>query len=529
MKPAVNMNEDIRFEKQRSELTTHDRLALIGLIEEGMKAGASECPAMADLFDHLWDLVKHTVSGAKTDRLTPDGPHNGFRVIEINAETGENIGRLNMIYLNKPIPCYYLVYVEVAPPFRKRGLGNRIIEHFRDFLAEKGAVGILDNIIPPEDPTYDIYLKQAWEPMDSVIGAQQGQTANGYMIYVPPKLRNRDLGEAVVKLIHHLKRRRAAIDMRDNEIMVRRTIKEFRDLYDALLIYFKEQIAKREAPPIMRFMFTRFVTKLISFRRRIGDLLGYTGGESVEQIELSPGIAGLPMKSYAPRELPNGEVLVSGEQCIWSALPKGLQESPARFIESLQNYRRPSLTAWLKQHNRVGTYRITIGDLMDIGFDPTRLKEISIDGRDFIFERMQARQVLEMERKRAVLLRLAPAMTGLKAGATAVRINPPLLIVRDRGNAYILRQKVPAIHWDEALEQIHTTPALKAVNQALSIDRTIKAAISRTQQIICSSLMDNENFSPEDFAYFVSWDIGKNRPGVVIDFDATYLESVWVA
>lgn len=166
---------------------------------------------------------------------------------------------------------------------------------------------------------------------------------------------------------------------------------------------------------------------------------------------------------------------------------------------------------------------------MDIGFDPTRLKEISIDGRDFIFERMQARQVLEMERKRAVLLRLAPAMTGLKAGATAVRINPPLLIVRDRGNAYILRQKVPAIHWDEALEQIHTTPALKAVNQALSIDRTIKAAISRTQQIIGSSLMDNENFSPEDFAYFVSWDIGKNRPGVVIDFDATYLESVWVA
>jgi hypothetical protein len=418
--------------------------------------------------------------------------------------------------------------VEVAPPFRKRGLGNRIIEHFRDFLVEKGAVGILDNIIPPEDPTYDIYLKQAWEPMDAVMGAQQGQTTNGYMIYVPPKLRNRDLGEAVVKLIHHLKRRRAAIDMRDNEVMVRRTIKEFRDLYEALLIYFKDQMSKNEAPPILRFMFTRFVTKLISFRRRIGDLLGYTGGESVEQIELSPVIASLPMKSYAPRELPHGEVLVSGELAIWSRLPGELRESPARFIERLPNYRRPSLIAWLNEHNRDAEYRITIGDLMDIGFDPTRLKEISIDGRDFIFERMQARQTQEMERKKAVLLRLAPAMTGLKAGATAVRINPPLLIVRDRGNAYILRRKVPAIHWDEALEQIHTCPALKAMNQALFIDRTVKAAVSRTQQIIGSSITDNEKIGSMDFAYFVSWDLGKNRPGLVIDFHSTYLESVWV-
>ncbi len=529
MEPAIDKDDDSRLDKQGAELTIHDRLALIGLIEEGMKAGTSECPAMADLFDNLWDLVKRTVSGAKTDRLTPEDSQNGFRVIEINAETGENLGRLNMLYLNKPIPCYYLVYVEVAPPFRKIGLGNRIIEHFRDFLAEKGAVGILDNIIPPDDPTFDIYLKQAWEPIDAVIGAQQGQTTSGYMIYVPPKLRNRDLGDALVKLLHHLKRRRAAIDMRDNEIMVRRTIKEFRDLYEALLIYFNDQITEKEAPPIMRFMFTRFVTKLISFRRRIGDLLGYTGGESVEQIELSPVIASLPMKSYAPRELPYGEVLVSGELGIWSRLPRELRDSPARFIERLPNYRRPSLITWLKERNRNTEYRITIGNLMDLGFDPTRLKEISTDGKDFIFERMQARQTQEMEKKRTVLLRLAPAMTGQKAGATTVRINPPLLIVRDRGNAYILRQKVAAIHWDEALEQIQTSPPLKAMNQAIFIDRIIKAAVSRTQQILGSSITDTEKLGPEDFAYFVSWDLDKNRPGVVIDFHATYLESIWVA
>jgi hypothetical protein len=36
---------------------------------------------------------------------------------------------------------------------------------------------------------------------------------------------------------------------------------------------------------------------------------------------------------------------------------------------------------------------LTIGDLLDLGFDPTRLKEITIEGTDFIFERMQARML----------------------------------------------------------------------------------------------------------------------------------------
>jgi len=57
-----------------------------------------------------------------------------------------------MLYLRKPIPCYYLVYVEVGGPFRRKGLGNRILEYFKDFLVEKSAIGILDNIIPKKSP-----------------------------------------------------------------------------------------------------------------------------------------------------------------------------------------------------------------------------------------------------------------------------------------------------------------------------------------------------------------------------------------
>ncbi len=116
-------------------LGLQDRLALIALIDEGLRSGSSRFPMPADLFSNLWELVQATVSGSRINRLKPEAAGNGFQVFEITAETGESLGRLHMLYLKKPLPCYYLVYVEVAPPFRRKGLGTRILEHFRDFLA----------------------------------------------------------------------------------------------------------------------------------------------------------------------------------------------------------------------------------------------------------------------------------------------------------------------------------------------------------------------------------------------------------
>jgi GNAT superfamily N-acetyltransferase len=304
-------------------LGLNDRLGLIGLIDDGMRLGSSGAPLVADLFNDLWDLVNKTVSGSKIDWLKPEDTRNGFQLFEINADTGENLGRLNMLYLKKPIPCYYLVYVEVAAPFRRKGLGNRILEYFREFLAEKSAVGILDNIIPEEDPTYSIYFKQGWEPVETVIGSGILDRDNDFMVYVPPRLQGKELSAPILKMMYHLKRKRTAIDMRDNEVMVQRTIAEFKDLYVALLTYFETEIQKENPTPFMRFMFTRFVTKLISFRRRIGMLLGYTGGDSLEQIVLDPKIAALPMKTYPPPELTSKGPYVAGDKELWSRLPDG--------------------------------------------------------------------------------------------------------------------------------------------------------------------------------------------------------------
>jgi hypothetical protein len=514
---------------ERKDLNLSEKLGLIALIDEGMRLGLADAPVVSDLFSNLWDLVSATASGAKINRHKPQGSHNGFRLLEINAETGENLGRLNMLYLKKPIPCYYLVYVEVAAPYRNRGLGNRILKHFADFLSSKSAVGILDNIIPQEDPTYDIYLKQSWRPVEEIVGESLSGKDHNYMIYLPGALRERELKEPLLKLLYHLGRKRTVIDMRDNEMMVKRTIEEFKELYQTLITYFDSEIKKGESTPFMRFLFTRFVTKLIAFRRRIGNLVGYTGGESVTQINLLPEVSKLKLKSYAPRELTRRNPMVMGDLGLLSRLQDDFKIRPARSIESLPNYRRPSLTAWLEERGKSYEDFLNIGDIMDLGFDPTRLKEIIIEGKTYIFERVQARQVPELMKKNELLERISSEMAHAKIRNACLKTNPILLILQDRGNAYVLRHKIDAIHWEEALEQLQSHPRLKDLNSSTKIDSIILNTIKEANQVITKNLGLEKGQVLDLLSPFVSWDLKNNQPKMMIDFSNSYLESAWMA
>lgn len=510
-------------------MSLNDRLGLIALIDEGVRIGSSDSPIVPDLFNNLWDLVNFTVSGSRIDRFKPEEVTNGFRTFEINAESGENLGRLNMLYLKKPIPCYYLVYVEVGGPFRRRGLGKRILEYFKDFLIEKSAIGILDNIIPEEDPGYGIYSKQGWEPLEAFLGDAAGGRENNFMIYVPLRWQGKNLKAPILKIVHHLKRKRAAIDMRDNEVMVQRTLDEFKDLYAALLTYFEKELQTGRPTPLTQFMFTRFVTKLISFRRRIGTLIGYTGGDSFEQIVLDPAIAALPARTYPPSELSSRSPTVRGDKELWLRLPETLKKHPARFIESLPNYSRPSLLSWLKERGLFSTDKLTIGDLLNLGFDPTRLKEIAIDHEKFIFDRMQARQLEELKKREKLLRRIRLEMSGARSGNAQLRVNPPLLTILDRGNLYVLRRKVDGIHWEEAIEQLQSAPHLKSMNGSMKVDGLIFGTVSNTNQMISEKLGLPEDTVADSITCFVPWDLESNQPRLMIDFTNVYLESVWMA
>jgi hypothetical protein len=279
----------------------------------------------------------------------------------------------------------------------------------------------------------------------------------------------------------------------------------------------------------MQFMFTRFVTKLVSFRRRIGTLLGYTGGESLEQIVLHPEIAALPVRTYPPPELTGKSPSVSGDEEKWSRLPDALREHPARFIESLPNYGRPSLKSWLKERGRVSTDRLTIGDLMDLGFDPTRLKEITLDREEFIFERIQARQLADLKKKEVLLRRVGSEMPDARPGNARLRVNPPLLSILDRGNAYVLRRKLAGIHWEEAIEQLQSDPHLRSMSATMKIDRVILDTVRRANEMVSGKLGLREETVSDLLTCFVPWDLETNQPRLMIDFTSTYLESVWMA
>jgi len=311
--------------------------------------------------------------------------------------------------------------------------------------------------------------------------------------------------------------------------MVQRTIEEFKGLHSALMSYFRDEIKGGESSPLMRFMFTRFVTKLVAFRRRIEALVGYTGGDSLEQITLAPEIARLPAQSYAPFDLENGPTLVDGDMRLWNQLPETLKKHPARFIEGLANYERPSLTTWLEEEGKNIGQPFTIGNLMDLGFDPTRLKEMNVDGQPCIFERIQARQLPDLKRKGFLLGEVGSKMCGWRIKNAWLKVNPPLLTIRDRGNAYVLRRKIGGIHWEEAVEQIQRSPRLRALDASLKLHRMIAGTVREAMAAISDELKIEEGEVNERLACFVSWDIKTNQPLIMVDFTNSYLTSIWMA
>ncbi len=514
-----------------NRLSLNERLALIGLINSEARNPHSPAPMVADLFDNLWNLVDRTVSGARVDHIKPDGRSNGFKVLEIKSQDGESLGRLNMLYLRKPLPCYYLVYVEVAKPFRNKGLGTLVLEAFKGFLIDRAAIGVLDNIIPRDDPTFDIYLKLDWQPLDALAPGLNNESDNErYMVFLPPSLAAKDLATPLVKLIHHLRRKRPAIEMRDNEFMVRRTIEEFKDLYQALLVFFEGSLASDSADPVMRYMFTRYVTKLLGFGRRIRRLVGYTGGESLSQIILDKRVRDLAVQSYAPKALSQDPTFFSGAKEVWLCLPDDLKSNPARFIEGLANYQRPTLLSWLKETNRSSDQSFSIGDLLDIGFDPTRLKEFNWNGEQFIFERVQAKMLPHVEKKRQILEKLHDDTRGLVISGARIETNPPLLIIRDRGNAYVLRKKLPGIHWEEAKEQLEINANLQQLNALLSVDRVITKGIKAAAHWIDSRLDQDEEDVMDPSNYFVSWNLESNSPILNVNIAGTVsVQTIWIA
>jgi hypothetical protein len=505
-----------------------ETLALIEMTWEKSPDQSSLVP-FSHLFENLDRLSHHTVKGSRIKQFKPKGPNQPFQIFEVYNQDKEVLAYLNMVYLRKPLPCYYLVYVEVTPAFRGRGLGNRILEAFRDYVETKGTLGLLDNIIPPDDPTFDIYTKLGWLPLEDLIGPSDELGQGHYMVYIPAQVKKESLPLKLPKLIFNLKKKRPVIEMQDNELMVRRTIQEFHEIYTALEKLFEKELKSHQPTPLMRFMFTKFSTRLLGFQRRIQELLGYTGGESLEQIKISPEVRALPMLPYTFN--PEGhDVQPEGDTALWLLFPEEIIANPTKGIEGLPLYQRPFLRQWMKDHGRSEPLTLTIGDLLELGFDPTRLREFNFQDSLYMFERISPVILQATGKRKNLLEKIEKKARGLRIQQARVSTNPPLLWIQDRGNGYILRAKLKGIHWEEAVFQLKKNPDHRFLNQQLYLDQRVTKLIQEVQGWIVSQFKMSQQEVLQDLAFFVPWNLERNSPLFSIDMaNSPFLETVWIA
>ncbi len=505
-----------------------DALALVDMtLTDELDGLGGELPGV--LFHGLNGLIHSTVHGTTVERFRPTGGGQRFHTFEIHTDEGEVLGYLNMMYFRKPIPCYYLMYVEVLPPFRGRGLGNKILMAFREFANLKGAVGLLDNIIPEDEPTFDIYTKLGWKDMGELLEQEAVKDEGNYMVFIPGNMKAKELKDKLIKLLFNLKKKRPVIDMHDNEAMVKKTIEEFQAVHRALERLFERELAAGSSTPIMRFMFTNFVAKLLGFRRRISVLLGYTGGESLDQIVISEEIKALPIHPHSAWGEGPGGPAIWGDEKIVEKLPQELKKAPTRFIENLSLYMRPYVSSWLERSGRANALDLRISDLLDLGFVPTKLREFHHAGEEFIFERISSGLLSSVEKRREYLPKVLMEASGRRFRGASLRVNPPVATIRDRGNIYVMRRKVEGIHSEEALDQLRSSPRLREMNRATGLDRVIVGTLVEIKAWLRTTLGAALREEVEELAFFIPWDLERNYPRVSVDAAGASLEAAWIA
>jgi hypothetical protein len=93
----------------------------------------------------------------------------------------------------------------------------------------------------------------------------------------------------------------------------------------------------------------------------------------------------------------------------------------------------------------------------------------------------------------------------------------------------VLRKKIPGIHWEEAVEQLQGAPRLQQFNKSLGVDRVITATVRQTAEWLRSNLDAEESALVDHLAFFVSWDLDTNQPGLSVDVSGSYVSTIWLA
>jgi hypothetical protein len=325
-----------------------------------------------------------------------------------------------------------------------------------------------------------------------------------------------------------LKQRRAAIYKKENELMVQKSIEGFKDLHNALTTYFSTDIEHNNATPFMRFMFTRFVLRWIAFWRRIEEMIGYTGGQAMDQMILEPEIGALSAQIFPPGGLDRDMFDLSGDRHLCLKILALSEDQPAVLIESLPNYLGLKPNLELKQNHVTHIHDLKIRDLMDMGYDPTRFKMAIINDKEYLFERIKTDDIPAIREKQQLLGLLLTRMENTKAKGAHIRVAPPLVVIRDNGNAYVMRRKISGIPWDEAMKEIKTNIRLKSLNRTIHLERLIQDTVQSAARLLITKTGVDKHIAFENITWLLSWNIRNNHPSLMVDYTGSFFETVWI-
>ena len=93
---------------------------------------------------------------------------------------GKCVGYADLIYINKPVPLYYLQELYIDLFKRGKGFGKHIFQSLNKFLDGKGKMGILLNCIDDASPAREMYKNNGWIKVPNTKASQE------WLIYNPP-------------------------------------------------------------------------------------------------------------------------------------------------------------------------------------------------------------------------------------------------------------------------------------------------------------------------------------------------------
>lgn len=72
-------------------------------------------------------------------------------------------GFAELVYFGKPVPAYYLEYMQTNPSHRGKGFGVELIEQVNAFLVSKGKMGVLVDAVEPGTAAHGVYERHGWQ------------------------------------------------------------------------------------------------------------------------------------------------------------------------------------------------------------------------------------------------------------------------------------------------------------------------------------------------------------------------------